>query len=151
MTAPAVAGREDAERLLARLSDVMDALAFVLDAETLHIASGRIREGLAAEARKAELSAAYLLALQACRANLVALSRFAPDRLKVFRAAQGPFERVVERNLSVLASARAVSETLVRDLAEETLRASRPAGYGSTVTPVPRQARAGPLVFSGRY
>ena len=143
--------KDDAERLLAQLSVAMQALGETLEKETALIASGRIREGLACEAKKAELSAAYMVALQGCKANIVTLARFAPEQLASFRAAQAAFELIVEHNLAVLGTARAVSEGLMKSLAEETERARRPVGYGAPQAPPPAAARATPLVFSGRF
>lgn len=142
-----VAGRPDAERMLGSLAAAMAALQAALETEAGHIAAGRLRQGLAAEGRKAELSAAYLLSLQACKRDVVTLARFAPDRLQAFREAQAAFQASVEQNLAVVATARAVSEGLMRSLAEETRREGQPVGYGARGAP----ERTAPLAFSGRF
>lgn len=143
--------RGDAQRLLVRLESAMAGLVLALEGQTALIGAGRIREGLADEAGKAELSAAYLLNLQHAKANVVALARFAPEELRAFRARQAEFERIVDRNQTVLATARTVSESLIRGLAEEVERAARPHGYG-TMRPHPHAVgSASPLVFSGRF
>lgn len=141
--------RGEAERLLVRLENAMADLVLALEAQTALIAQGRIREGLANEAGKAELSAAYVLHLQHAKANVIALARLAPEELRAFRTRQAEFERIVDRNQTVLATARAVSETLIRGLAEEVERSARPTGYG--VVARPPVAPASPLVFSGRF
>ena len=124
-------------------------LEIALERQTALVGAGRIREGLADEAGKTELSAAYLLNLQHAKANVVALARFAPEELRAFRARQAEFERIVDRNQTVLATARTVSESLIRGLAEEMERNVRPNGYGTVrAHPV---ATASPLVFSGRF
>lgn len=145
----AVSSAADAELLLAELAGAMADLVAVLDAETRLVEAGRIREGLAEETRKSGLSGAYILKLQHAKANVVALARFAPDRLRAFRNAQAEFERVVDRNQTVIATARAVSEGLIKSLAEEMERQSRPQGYGAA-RPA-RPASASPLAFSGRF
>ncbi|MDB5511541.1 MAG: hypothetical protein JWR08_1024 [Enterovirga sp.] len=145
----AVSCAADADRLLAELRAAMAELVAVLETETRLVEAGRIREGLAEEGRKSGLSGAYILKLQHAKANVVALARFAPDGLRAFRNAQSEFERVVDRNQTVIATARAVSEGLIKSLAEEMERQSRPQGYGA-VRPV-RPAAAVPLAFSGRF
>lgn len=140
---------EAAERLLATLSAAMDDLASVLEAETDLIGAGRIRDGIATEPRKGELSAAYILELQRAKANIIALARFAPERLRAFRTRQAEFERVVDRNQTVILTARTVSESLIRGLSEEVERTARPAAYGPRIR-MPEHAAA-PLVFSGRF
>lgn len=140
---------EAAERLLVNLSAAMDELEGVLEAETALIGAGRVRDGIATEPRKGELSAAYILELQRAKANIVALARFAPDRLRAFRTRQAEFERVVDRNQTVILTARTVSESLIRSLSEEVERTARPSAYGARIR-MPERAAA-PLVFSGRF
>ena len=145
--------RAGAEQLLADALAAMASLQGVLDAEADHLAAGRIRAGLAEAPRKSELGAAYLLRLQTCKANVVALGRFAPDLLAAFRSAQERFMRAVGRNLAVVGAARAVAEGLVKSLASEVEQSRQVGGYSR---PQPRAApppRAGavPLVFSASF
>lgn len=147
-----VTGREAASRLLSGTLAAMSALEGVLEAEAAHIAAGRLRAGLADAAGKSEIAAAYLLGLQSCKANVVALARFAPDLLAAFRAAQARFMASVERNQSVIATARAVAEGLVKSLAAEVERSKQVGGYGRPpIQGASRPAPASPLVFSGRF
>lgn len=147
--APApVASREAATDLLSRLETAMAELRACVETETELLAAGRLREGLAGEGRKAELSAAYLQRLRHAKGNVVALARFAPDRLAAFRTSQGEFERIIARNQTVIETARAVSESLMRSLAEEVERRSKPVLYGREPALPPRGAT--PLVFSAR-
>jgi hypothetical protein len=147
-----VATREDAERLLLGLTAALDELEAALEAETALIGAGRIRDGLAAESRKAELSAAYLLQLQHAKAHVVALARLAPEALRRFRERQAAFERVMSRNQTVIATARAVAEGLIRGLSEAVEREVRPNVYGMPSRPAGNaNTSASPLVFSGRF
>lgn len=147
-----VTTREGAERLLAGTLSAMSTLQTALDAEASHISAGRLREGLAQADRKSELAAGYLLGLQTCKANVVALARFCPDLLRTFRAAQATFMAAVERNQLAVATARAVSESLMKSLAAEVERSRQPAHYGRPQIAVAhRPVPATPLVFSGRF
>lgn len=142
----AVSDRSRAEALLGTLTGLMGELSAALETETALLAAGRVREGLDGEARKAALGQAYILKLQSAKANVVALTRLAPDRLRAFRAAQAQFERVLDRNQTVIATARAVSEGLMKGLAEELDRERRPTLYGAP----PVRAPGAPLVLSRR-
>lgn len=137
----------EAEALVAEVLATLAALETALSAETALVRTGRIREGLAAEARKGELAAAYLQGLEAVKAGAVALARFAPEAVKRLKSAHGGFSRTVEANRMVLATARAVSEGLIKSVSDELDRASRPATYGPAAAPA-RPARTGPLVLS---
>lgn len=146
-----IADAVDADRFVADLAATMRDLEAVLGDETRHLAAGRIREGLADGARKAELAAAYLCGLEAAKANAVALARHAPAGVAALRAAQPRLAAAVARNGAVLETVRAVSEGLVRSLATERAQLSRPKTYGGA----PAAGRAGasgamPLVFSAR-
>ena len=141
-----VTGRADAEALVAGVLAAMRGLEAALEEETAHVRVGRIRDGLAPEVRKSELAAGYMRALESVKANAVALARFAPDAVEKLKTAHGGFARTVEENRIVLATARAVSEGLVRSLSDEIARASRPASY-APAGPA-RGARAEPLVVS---
>lgn len=144
-----VATRADAERVLADLTGAMRELEFTLECETALIGAGRVRDGLATEARKGELAAAYILKLQRAKGNIVALGRLAPSALREFRTRQSEFERIVDRNQTVIATARTISEGLLRSLSDEMKRSSRPAGYGPQTRPAESATPA--LVFSGRF
>ncbi|GJD50372.1 hypothetical protein OPKNFCMD_3111 [Methylobacterium crusticola] len=145
-----VADRAGAERLVAETLAVMQELGGLLARESAHIRSGRLREGLAEDARKTALSASYLQGLQVVKGNAVALARFAPDRVAALREAHAAFAAAVALNQTVLATARAISEGLLKTLSAELGRAARPQGYGSqrpAASPY-GAARSGPLVLS---
>jgi len=146
-----VGSREDAEALLAGLTAALSDLEAALEAETALIGAGRIRDGLAEEARKSELSSAYVLRLQVAKQNVVALARLAPEALRLFRERQASFERVMSRNQTVIATARAVSEGLIRGLSEAVQREARPNVYGLPSRPPAAAQSSSPLVFSGRF
>ena len=106
-----VTSRAGAEDLIGSVLSDMRELEATLGAETAQVRVGRIRDGLASEAKKGELAARYLRGLEAVKANAVALARFAPEAVDGLRAAHASFGRTVEENRIVLATARAVSES----------------------------------------
>jgi hypothetical protein len=129
----------------------MGELETVLEHETAHLRAGRLRDGLAGERRKAELAGAYLRGLEACKSNAVALARFAPDQVESLKDAHAGFRKAVERNQTVIATARAVSEGLVRGLGEEMARVARPQTYGAGRRMVPPPKSAPPIICSKAY
>ena len=145
-----VATRAQSEALVTEVRSVMAELGRVLDAEAVHLAAGRIGAGLAEAQVKSDLAAAYMRALEACKANAVALARLAPDAVRELRHDHEAFRRQVERSQAVIATARAVSESLVKSLAAEVDRISCPRGYAPAAAPA-RRANAAPLVFSRQF
>lgn len=149
--APRVTSREEAERLVGHVIATMGDLEGVLERETAHVKVGRIRDGLAEEARKTELAASYMQGLEAVKTNAVALARFTPQSLERLKSAHARFGRVIEANQVVLATARAVSESLVKGIADEMNRSARPQGYAPAGFQPPRPRSSEPLVLSRSY
>lgn len=143
-----IATREEAERFLSVFADTMSELERVLEHETAELSAGRIQSGLAQEGRKSALAAGYLQGLEHARANAVALARFAPEHASRLKAAHVGFRAALDRNQTVLATARAVSEGLVKGVAEEMAKNLRPAAYGQAA---PQRETAAPLVYSGCF
>ncbi len=127
-----VANPADAEALIREIRETMAALEKLLAVETEHVRVGRINDGLAEGERKDALAGAYLQGLEALKANAVALARFAPQALDILKQEHAAFARVIETNQIVLATARAVSENLVKGIADELGRSQRPQVYGAS-------------------
>lgn len=150
--ATGISARGEAEQLVAAVLARMSDLEILLEAETAEIRVGRIRDGLANERRKSELAAQYMADLQAVKANAVALARLAPDAIERLRQEHGRFSRVVQTNQTVLATARAVTEGLIKTIADDLARATRPQVYGASgaMAGDPRRPRSEPLIVSKR-
>lgn len=150
---PRVSDQADAQALVADLLATLEALEAVMARESDHVRVGRLREGLVEAERKTTLSAAYLQGLEALKANAIALARFVPEEIETLKATHRRFAGIVEVNQVVLATARTVSESLVKTLVEELSKARTPTVYGRpTHLPSP-YGRAGatpgqPLVLS---
>jgi hypothetical protein len=141
--------RDQALRLVEGVLATMTELEGVLEHETAHVRRGALREGLSQEGRKTELASAYLRGLEAVKGNAIVLARLAPEALDRLRALHQRFAEVLRVNHTVLATARAVSESLVKSLAEEVGRASRPANYAPPARGPSRvPAAAAPLIVS---
>lgn len=136
--APPPATRQEAVGFLAELAGTIARLVRLMDEETAHLAAGRVRDGLAREAEKTELAAGFLQGVQRARSHAVALARLAPAEVAALRDSHETFRSAVERNQAVLATARAVSEGLVKAVADEIAQGSRVGRYGAA------PAKAGP-------
>lgn len=127
---PRVTTREAAAALVDEVRAVMRELDKILEVETAHLRAGRIRDGLAQEERKGALTSRYIVGLEALKANAIALARFAPEALERLKQEHGAFSLTIETNRIVLATARSVSESLVRSLSSELESRTRTTGYG---------------------
>ncbi|MCE4225683.1 hypothetical protein HCU64_18175 [Methylobacterium sp. C25] len=143
--------KASAEAFIASLMATMHDLDAVLASESEGVRAGRIREAMVGGPRKAELASAYLNGLEAAKSNAIALARFAPNGIESLKAAHRRFAAVVETNQTVLATARTVSEGLIRTLADELGKSGTPTVYGRPSTPPSpygRNAGRGPLLLS---
>ncbi|MEH3116780.1 MAG: hypothetical protein PGN25_04035 [Methylorubrum populi] len=151
VAAPRLTDRPAALAFVQGLLATMTALEAVLARESDGVRAGQIAQALTESAPKSDLAAAYMNGLEAAKTNAIALARFAPDGLEALKAAQHRFAAAVEINQQVLATARTVSEGLIKALAEEVAKTRTPTVYGRpSVSPSPygRGAQAGPLVLS---
>jgi hypothetical protein len=145
----AVTSSGDAAAMVEDVVGKLAALAHVVGEETALMRDGRISEALGREARKGELAGGYMRALQDVKANAIALARYSPEGLQRLKGAHAEFLELVMTNQAVLATARSISEGLMRDLARESAPNARPAGYGPAASRPPQQRPAsGPLVVS---
>jgi hypothetical protein len=145
----AVTSPGDATAMVEDVVGKLAALAHVVGEETALMREGRIGEALGREPRKSELAGGYMRALQDVKANAIALARFTPDGLQRLKGAHAEFLELVLTNQAVLATARSISEGLMRDLARESGNNASPAGYGPASARLPPQRPvSGPLVVS---
>jgi hypothetical protein len=143
-----VTGADDASQLVIGILQVLAALHSIVETETDLIRQGRLREGLEQEPEKTALAGTYMTGLETLKANAIALSRFAPQDVIRFREAHQDFAAALEMNQTVLATARAISENLVRSLAEEATKLERPITYGKTGQTGSYASRTEPVLLS---
>ena len=131
----------EARKLAENLMDVMSALLGVIERETELVRAGKIREAMASETRKAELSRRYVNAVTHLKASHKYLTDTAPELLTTLHRHHDVFRAMLQINLTVLATAHAVSESIVRGVNSEVQRRNIPNTYtsaGRHVTPGPR-------------
>lgn len=148
---PRVGTALEADALIEAVLEALGALSHVVGEETGLIKAGRLDDAMTREKRKAELGGVYMKGVEQIKLNAVALARFAPDKVRRLKAAHLEFQNLIEINQTVLATARAVSESIIRDLAAEANRPMRAAGYGPAMSVGAgafSRPSSGPLVIS---
>ena len=131
----------EARKLAETLMDVMSTLLGVIERETELVRAGKIREAMASEAKKTDLSRRYVHAVAHLKASQKYLAQAAPELLTTLHRHHDVFRAMLQINLTVLATAHAVSESIVRGVNTEMQRRNIPNTYtakGQRATPGPR-------------
>jgi hypothetical protein len=144
-TAPAIPPAStpaEARKLAEDLMDVMSALLGIIERETELVRAGKIREAMEYEPKKTEASRRYVAVVTRMKASQQYLARTSPDLLATLRRHHETFRAMLQVNLTVLATAHAVSESIVRGVNAEIQRRNIPNTYGASgrrVNPTARQ------------
>jgi hypothetical protein len=139
----------EAQQVIGHLSDVMDALIGVVEEETKLVRAGRLAEVAGLGGHKANLARLYLADTTQLQASQDYLSEAVPGVLEVLRERHSTFRAMLQINLTVLATAHAVAEGIIRGVSEEINRQSGPQIYGASGRQTPPDVRtARPLAVS---
>ncbi|MGY0572987.1 hypothetical protein ACTGJ9_019415 [Bradyrhizobium sp. RDM12] len=129
-----------ARKLAEDLMDAMSALLGLIERETELVRAGKVREAMTMESQKQELSRRYVGAVGQLKANQAQLSKSAPELLSTLHRHHDAFRAMLQVNLTVLATAHAVSESVVRGVNAEIQKRNVP----NTYTAAGRRAMPGP-------
>jgi hypothetical protein len=135
---PPIATPADARKLAEELLDVMSKLLSVIEQETALVRAGKVREAMQLEPQKTALSGRYVTAIETLRVAQEHLSQVAPDLLASLKRHHETFRAMLQINLTVLATAHAVSEGILRGVNAEVQRRNMPNTYtaaGQRATP----------------
>ena len=130
--AQAIANAGDAERAIASLTAIMERLEAMVVEETAHVGAGRLRDGLALEEEKGRLARSYMAESERLKAARGLIARALPDALAALRKRHESFQALLQKNLTVLATAHAVSEGIIRGVSGELARKRAPSTYGAS-------------------
>jgi hypothetical protein len=131
----------DARKLAENLMNVMSALLGVIERETELVRAGKLREAMALEPKKTDLSRRYVNAVGQLKASQKYLTQAAPELLTTLHRHHDTFRAMLQINLTVLATAHAVSESIIRGVNTEIQRRNIPNTYtaaGKRAAPGPR-------------
>lgn len=108
--------------------------------------AGKAREALNLAVEKNQAAQVYTRCLEALKHNAIAIGRFQPANLEMLRTRHEAFSAKMALNMAVVATARTVSEGLLRDLADAVGKNGSPKTYirGG----VTRKAGTAPLSIS---
>jgi hypothetical protein len=129
---PAIAGEAEAAAVMAEIGRLMTELCAIVEQETELVRAGRLTSAAEVADRKSELARAFLHNAARVRAGARQLARTAPQLLDSLRAQHEAFRAKLQTNLTVLATARAVSEGILRGVSNEMARRATVQTYGAS-------------------
>ena len=120
-----------ARDLIAFTEGTLRALVEVMNKETMLLRAARHAEAATLTADKTRLAQDYVSYSRAVQRQLERLKAEAPDDVGMLRAGHDQLATQIAENLKVIAVARAVTEDLLTDVAQQLARAARPKTYGA--------------------
>jgi hypothetical protein len=127
MTSPA-----EAQAVAAHLNEVMDALLEIVEQETELVRAGKIADAARLDRAKNDLTRLYVADTLQLSANRKYIESAQPALMQNLRQRHDSFHALLQINLTVLATAHAVAEGLVRGVSQELTRKSAPQVYGAS-------------------
>jgi len=144
-----IASTNDAEQFVIHLMEVMDGLLAVLEEETKLVRGGRLAQAARLEQPKADLTRLYVADIARLKNNQKYLSQVMPHTIDALHQRHEMFRALLQINLTVLATAHAVSEGIIRGVSGELARKAAPQTYGANgVQSAPPRHAAQPLALS---
>ena len=144
-----IGNQAEAQQVIGHLNEIMDALIGVVEEETKLVRAGRLSEVKRLGDQKTDLARLYLADTARLQASQPFLAKAVPGVLKVLRERHDTFRSMLQVNLTVLATAHAVAEGIVRGVSEEITRQAAPSIYGASGRQTaPDKRNATPLAVS---
>ncbi len=138
---PSVSSVTDARKLADGLLKAMNELLELIERETALVRAGKIAEAMRLETQKSELSKRYVSCVSLLKGSHVYMKRATPDLLTALQRHHETFRAMLQVNLTVLATAHAISEAIIRGVNSEVQKKRAPSTYtatGSRSAPSPR-------------
>jgi hypothetical protein len=121
----------------------------VIEQESGLVRSGRLTEAAKLASQKSAAAGVYLAGAQRLKDHLPGLRTELAGVLVGMKDRHAAFQALLQRNLTVLATAQAVSEGIMRGVAAEVTKSAAPSTYGASgraAAADPRHAR--PMALS---
>jgi hypothetical protein len=139
----------DAGKLIMHLTGVMADIITIVEHETELVRAGKLTEAAKLEPAKTALAQQYMATANILQGQKPLLAKAAPDQLDALRRRHDEFHALLQINLTVLATAHAVSEGIMRGVSAELARKSAPQTYGASGQhSAPSPSAAQPLAVS---
>ncbi len=120
-----------AEAVCARLSQTMDDLMQIIENETALVRKGALEEAAALSPQKAELVSIYMRGMTYVRDHSVTLGNLTPVSVAALKKKHKEFQPLMKINLAVLATAREVTDNLLRTVAKAVGEKKAPRVYSA--------------------
>lgn len=127
-----IASVSEAERAIANLNAIMDRLVTTVEQETERLRAGKLRDAVELDEAKVELARAYAAETGRVKAAKDMIAKSLPESLEQLRKRHDAFRALLQTNLTVLATAHAVSEGIIRGVSGELARKQAPSTYGES-------------------
>lgn len=121
-----------ARQVIDNLEDVMSRLEQTLAEETARVRAGKLREAAGLSETKLDFARLYTIESGRIRAAKDAIMRWTPDAIARLHARHKSFEAELRTNQTVLATAHAVTEGIIRGVSGELARKQAPSTYGAS-------------------
>ncbi|OKL45305.1 hypothetical protein [Pseudovibrio exalbescens] len=130
----AITTREQAEAFCSRFDAALDMLVEVIDEETRLLKQGLVADLPTLTPRKTEAIEHYMSGIRAVSANAIALGNLAPEAIQEMRERHSRLKPLLQQNLTVVATARSVSDQIVDTVAKAVGSQLQPKTYGANAT-----------------
>ena len=127
-----IASAGEAELAIANLNSIMDKMEEVLAEETAQVRAGRLTAARELDAAKSELARLYAAQSERVKAAHGLIAGSLPQAVEALRQRHVAFQSALQVNLTVLATAHAVSEGIIRGVSGELARKQTPSTYGAS-------------------
>jgi len=139
----------EAERAIANLNKIMDRLVDTVEEETARVRAGKLHEAAELDETKVELATLYAAQTERVKTAKATIIQSLPEALDRLRQRHDAFQALLQKNLTVLATAHAVSEGIIRGVSGELARKQAPSTYGASGRANAPSTKANqPLAFS---
>ena len=123
---------DNTETFCDQLAETVDSLIAVLDEESRLVRAAQLHDAGVLHAKKTALAAQYGDALNTLKHNAAAIRAHAENKIDHLKSRQNALEEALQTNMTVLATARTVAETLIRGVQEDAIKETNaPAMYGA--------------------
>jgi hypothetical protein len=137
-----------ARDLIAFTEGTLRALVDIMNRETTLLRTGHHREAGGLSAEKTRLAQDYVTYSRAVQRQLERLKLEAPDDVGMLRLGHERLATQMAENLKVVATARAVTEDILSDVATQVARAAKPKTYGAAGQLNQTQAASGGIAIN---
>ena len=122
----------EAKRALAALNAIMDRLVEAVEEETARVRAGKLIAATELDDAKVELARRYAAETDRVKAARELIAQSLPEALAALQMRHEAFRALLQTNLTVLATAHAVSEGIIRGVSGELARKQVPSTYGAS-------------------